>query len=724
MRIESKEQRELRRLESELYANAASGRRMSRREFGRMIARGITVAAAAAAAGGIAGYLLRGTETGGRTVTQTTEKTVTSTTTVAAESTTTTAEHMAQLTYADFSVSVKTSPLEFDIMKMGKQVLRRVPADRGGFSINGKWKSFSDVKITASDKGRTELSCEGEGANVSLILELNQDSLRVSWIKQGEPLEAISDRWVAPEGVHWYGQGQLSFQAYPLDSATGPLEMRSFLADNIQVPFWLTQSGAGILIDTYQSFATVFDKGLTVTAMDTDSFVYHVLLGATSKEARSLFLRRVGLPERIPPKEILAKPIFTTWVAFKKDVDQEKVISFARGIREHDFPCSAVAIDDKWEENYGDFTFDKEKFPDPRKMVDELHDMGYSVTLWVYPFINRESGNFELARDKGYLVIDPYEDEPAHVRWWDGTGGLIDISNPEAVQWYDSKLNSIKNSFGFDGFKFDAGDGVLFPLAIYSKPLRFGRTFGGLTPSQYTDAWLSFIASHHYPLAEARVGFLAQRFGVVAREGDKDSRWGLDNGLHAAITQGLTLSITGYPFIMPDMIGGNQYTETCERELFIRWAEAASLFPVVEYSIPPWSFDEEVTLISRSYSLLHLELEDYYLSLAKAAQEQGISILSPFFLGYPEDEECYRVDDEFLIGDLLVAPVIKKGSRGRSLYLPRGSWTDFWSGKTLEGPAHIDASAELDTLPLFAASTNSELVRSLRLAKSRIFQAK
>lgn len=673
----------------------------------------------------MAGYLLRETGTEERTVAERAEKTVRSTTTVAPKSTITgTGGQMAQLTHADFSISVRTSPLEFDITRMGRHVLRRVSADQGCFSMNGEWKRFSDIKITARDKDRMELSCEGDGVKVSLILELNDDSLKVSWMKRGEPLEAISDRWVAPESVHWYGQGQLSFQAYPLDSATYPLQMCAFLAHNIQVPFWLTESGAGILIDTYKSFSTVFEKGLTVTAMDTDSFVYHIFLGATSNEARNLFLHRVGLPERIPPKEILAKPIFTTWVAFKKDVDQEKVISFARGIEEHDFPCSVVQIDDKWEENYGDFTFDKEKFPDPRKMVDELHDMGYRVTLWVYPFLNRESGNFKLAKDKGYLVMDPNRDEPADVRWWDGTGGLIDISNPGAVQWYDSKLNSIKNSFGFDGFKFDAGDSILFPPATHSKPPRFGRTCGGLTPSQYTDAWLSFIAAHQYPLAEARVGFLAQRFGVVAREGDKDSRWGLDNGLHAAITQGLTLSITGYPFIMPDMIGGNQYTETCERELFIRWAEAASLFPVVEYSILPWSFDEEVTLSSRSYSLLHLELQDYYVSLARAAQEQGEPVLSPFFLRYPDDEECYGVDDEFLIGDLLVAPVIKNGARGRSLYLPGGSWTDFWSGKTLEGPAHIDVSAELDTLPLFVSSTNRELLRSLSLAKSRIFESK
>ncbi|MGQ9479610.1 MAG: TIM-barrel domain-containing protein, partial [Thermoproteota archaeon] len=226
---------------------------------------------------------------------------------------------------------------------------------------------------------------------------------------------------------------------------------------------------------------------------------------------------------------------------------------------------------------------------------------------------------------------------------------------------------------------------------------------------------------NHYDLAEARVGYLAQGFGIIVREGDKESSWGIDNGLYAAVTQALTLSIVGYPYIMPDMIGGNQYKYKCDKELFIRWVEAAALMPIVEYSITPWTYDEETVEIARRYSLLHQCLGSYYVSLAEKAMNEAEPILRPLVLMNPEDERCAYINDEYLIGNLLVAPVLERGKSERTVYAPKGRWVDFWSGMEITGPAEIVAEAPLGCLPLYTEAHDTELSALLRKARREIF---
>ena len=620
------------------------------------------------------------------------------------------------LSKGEISVRIEPYPLSMTIYRNNLPVLRRL-SNEFDLEYRGRTHSFNPKAI---EKDEEWAVLKDESLRLSLEVRILEDSLEISW-KSEELINSVFDFWVAVNGGGWYGQGQLRFQVFPLDGHFSA--MKPFLANNIQVPFWVNRNGCGILADTYELFESYFSEGILIRGLSTKSFTYHVIVGKDVSDVRRKFLRRVGLPRRVPDGRIFARPIFSTWAYFKKDIDGEKVLEFAREIKEHDFPCSVVEIDDKWERNYGDFKFDPDKFPDPKGMIGEIHGMGYLVTLWVYPFINCESKNYEYAKSKGYLVLDPEKDEPAKVRWWNGEGGLLDISNPEARNWFNGLLESLKE-YGIDGFKFDAGDGLFFPMVVDNGIIKLGRTYGDLTPNKYTDEWLRFIAENQYDLAEARVGFLAQRYGIVAREGDKESKWGLDNGLHAAITQALMLSITGYPYIMPDMIGGNEYRFKCDKELFIRWVEATILMPVAQYSIPPWRFDDETVEISREYTLLHVALADYYVELAEKAMREGEPILCPLVLRWPEDENCATIDDEYLIGNLLVAPIVERGKEEREVYLPEGIWKDFWSDEETKGPSRITAEAPLDKLPLYVEVHDKALLAMLKEAKKKIFQSK
>lgn len=615
-------------------------------------------------------------------------------------------ERLVDLHWGDVSLRVYRNPFSFTVYWRGVEAIARQSGEAD--ALRG-WRPIAfDPRVERAGDG---LILVDDGSRLKLRLAVGDGCIDVEW-SSDEPATII-DTWASPLGGHWYGQGQLRIQKFPLNGHFNA--MLPFLANNIQAPVWLVRTRSGvssaIIINDYQLFETLFLNGLVVRALNVKSFSYRIVVAGDLKASHRRAVKSVGLPSRIPAEQVLAKPVYSTWAHYKKDIDEDKVLEYARLVKEHELPCSVIEVDDKWERNYGDFEFDADRFPDPKAMVDEIHSMGFLATLWVYPFINYESENYKYAGERGFLVRKPGGEEPAEVRWWDGRGGLLDISNPEARDWYDGLLTGLKRRYGIDGFKFDAGDGGFFPFSREGDAVRYGSTYGGLTPNKYTDEWLRFICERHYFLAEARVGYLGQRYGVIAREGDKESTWGLDNGLHACVTQALTLSMTGYPFIMPDMIGGNEYSGKCDKELFIRWIEATALMPVVQYSIPPWRFDEETVEIARAYSNLHLELADYFVELARRAASQGDPIVEPLVLRYPDDDKAPAVNDEYLVGDLLVAPVLERGRTERTVYLPYGSWVDLWGdfGMEVRGPTTVSVNAPLERLPLFANAKNARL---------------
>jgi len=289
------------------------------------------------------------------------------------------------------------------------------------------------------------------------------------------------------------------------------------------------------------------------------------------------------------------------------------------------------------------------------------------------------------------------------VRWWDGEGGLIDFSNPKSREWFKRRLLELR-ALGFDGFKFDAGDAGFFREGAHS--------FKNLLSSQYTDAYMEFIAENFSDFAETRVSTFAQSLGLLTRLGDKDSRWGLNNGLRSVVTSTLTYSILGYPFIMPDMVGGNEYgNEKCDAELFARWVEASSPMPSLQFSILPWRYDQRTLAIAKEYAWLHVDLSPYLLSLVQESMNEGWPIVRPIFFadaGSGEktevrESEIFDVGDEFMIGDgLLFAPVLDQGSTERDIILPGGKWLDLWNGDTVDGPAELkNHEAPLHVLPTF-----------------------
>jgi alpha-glucosidase (family GH31 glycosyl hydrolase) len=540
--------------------------------------------------------------------------------------------------------------------------------------------------------------------------------------------------WSAPPTIHgvgvnisklpgefWYGMGERIIQTFPLSTMparSDPFDPMDHANDgtlNIVTPLWLNRAGAGVFVtDDTGELAIALkerdDEWLEILQRAPEpppSTLYEppppaiarlplrVLLGENIRAAHQLALTHLGRPKTAPPRELFERPIWTTWARFKMDITQTQTLQFADEIIAHEYPRSVMEIDDRWQSAYGDLDFDAQKFPDPGAMVKQLHARGFRVTLWVPPFIQRESKLFAPAAQKGFLLTHFDTGEPVLTRWWQGFGALVDVFNPDARAWWLAHLQRLQILYGIDGFKFDAGESNFIPRDV--------RRSEAMLRQRYADAYVAFVAQN-FEWTEVRCGWRSQARGVFFREWDKWSRWGIDNGLHSLLTQALTLGLIGYPFVLPDMIGGNAYNgEAPDAELMIRWTQLTAALPSMQFSIAPWDFGKATDAICKRYAQLHETLAPVFQECIAETLRDGTPMVRPLFWHALDDARTYAIDDEFLLGEkLLVAPVVKPGQTARDIYLPQGTWRDYWNRTEYNGAQELkNYPAPLDTLPLF-----------------------
>jgi alpha-glucosidase (family GH31 glycosyl hydrolase) len=206
-------------------------------------------------------------------------------------------------------------------------------------------------------------------------------------------------------------------------------------------------------------------------------------------------------------------------------------------------------------------------------------------------------------------------------------------------------------------------------------------------------------------LIETRVGYKTQDLPIFVRMLDKNSEWGYNGGLQTLIPTALIMSIGGYSFVLPDMIGGNAYKNFPSKDLYIRWLQVNTLMPTLQFSITPWDYKEasqEVIDISKSMLKLHEQYSPVIIELAKNAVKTGEPIMRPIWWIAPNDVNTFSIEDQYLVGnDILVAPVVTENARKRNIYLPQGQWQDH-RGVLHTGPTTlVDFKAELNELPFF-----------------------
>ena len=179
---------------------------------------------------------------------------------------------------------------------------------------------------------------------------------------------------------------------------------------------------------------------------------------------------------KLPDTLLFSRPQYNTWIELLYNQNQEDILKYARSIIDNGFPPGVLMIDDNWADYYGKFSFRKDRFPDAKKMVDELHGMGFKVMLWVSPFISPDT---EVSRElvsKKLVLMDNENDsnadwttamKPAIINWWNGYL-RIGFCQSWSHTMVPCTIDSMVSRYGIDGFKFDGGDMEYYPPNVLS----------------------------------------------------------------------------------------------------------------------------------------------------------------------------------------------------------------------------------------------------------------
>jgi alpha-glucosidase (family GH31 glycosyl hydrolase) len=454
----------------------------------------------------------------------------------------------------------------------------------------------------------------------------------------------------------------------------------------------LMLSNTGEIIWSEQPYSINYVPGKLIVKGNGVNFKYHKA-GQSLKEAYS-FASKTYFPAsgKMPDPLLFTNPQYNTWIELIYDQNQKDIMTYAKNIIANGLPPGVLMIDDNWQENYGKWNFHQGRFSDPKEMMDSLHNMGFKVMLWVCPFVSPDSDVYRDLMSKKYLVTDK-SGNPAIVQWWNGASALLDLTNPDAINWFKSQLNKLTTDYGVDGFKFDAGDFEYYAGVNSFKP--------NATPTEHSEAYGKIALD--YPLNEYRAMWKMGGQPLVQRLRDKDHTF---EDLQLLIPNMLSTGLMGYYFSCPDMIGGGQFTaflnqDRLDQELIVRSAQCHALMPMMQFSVAPWRvLDTAHYEAVKSAVQIREKYKTYILELAIRASKTGEPIMKSMEFNYP-NKGYATIIDQFLLGDkLLIAPVVTKGATKRIVVIPEGKWKSF-NGQIIKGPKTIDVKVQLNDLPYF-----------------------
>lgn len=461
-------------------------------------------------------------------------------------------------------------------------------------------------------------------------------------------------------------------------------------ANNQIAPLFLSSDGEYIWSD--KPFNFTFKNG----SIRPSTILVPVKAGSTLRDAYMTAQAKFFPPSGLLPDTIFfTRPQYNTWIELMYNQNQADILSYAHAVIDNGFPAGVLMIDDNWQHHYGSFQFKKEQFPNPKAMVDELHELGFKVMLWVCPFVSADSPEFRELAYKGYLLPSA-DDGIAIFNWWNGYSACYDMTNPEAVEYFVGLLRRMQAEYGIDGFKFDAGDNNCYASARYVPYSRYS------TNVDHTAAWAKI--GLQFPFNEYRACWKMGGQPLVQRLGDKDYSW---EAVQQLIPQMCVAGLLGYAYTCPDMIGGGQFTSflnvdstNCDPALIVRSAQVHAMMPMMQFSVAPWRILSRENLdIVRHTAEMHMALGPYIMEYARKAAETGEPIVRLMEYQFP-NQGLAEVKDQFMLGDrYLVAPVVDN-TLERDVRLPIGTWRDD-EGKTYKGGKTYHIIVPLDRLPFF-----------------------
>ena len=443
------------------------------------------------------------------------------------------------------------------------------------------------------------------------------------------------------------------------------------------VPFYFSNRGYGIFMHT--SAPTTADFGASYIGaqrlfMGDETMDFFVFFG----EPKEILDKYTNVTGKSP---MLPLWTFGTWMSRISYFSQKEGLEIAHQLRANRIPADVIHFDTGW---FGvdwqcDYEFAKDRFKDPVGMLKTLKKEGFHTCLWQLPYFTPKNRYFHELVEGGMAVRNAngtlnYED------------AVLDLSNPKTVSWYQDKIaHLIKQGVGV--IKCDFGEAAPYD-GLYASG-KTGFYEHNLYPLRYNKAlWEAVKANSadHEGIIWARSAWAGSQRFPLHWGGDAATNEIGSVGMLGDLRGGLSFGLSGFSFWSHDMGG---FVTQSPDDLYRRWLPFGFLSSHTRaHGAPPtepWLIGKDFTDAFRANAEMKYQLMPYVYAQAKDCSEKGLPMVRALFVEFPHDAGAWLVEDEYMYGSqLLVAPLLESGS-SRTVYLPKGKWIDYQSGKVYEG---------------------------------------
>ena len=468
------------------------------------------------------------------------------------------------------------------------------------------------------------------------------------------------------------------------------------------IPFYISSTGYGVFVNSSDNVSyevasdTVSKVSITVPGEELE---YFVIGGEDLQGVLANYTTLTGKPA-LPPAFT-----FGLWLttSFTTKYDEDTINSFIDGMAQRNIPLQVFHFDCFWmkEFEWCNFEWDTRQFPEPEKMLERLHkDKGLKTCVWINPYIAQRSKLFDEGVENDYFILNK-DGSVFQCDMWQPGMAIVDFTNPEACEWYASKLRALCE-MGVDTFKTDFGERIPTDVVYYNgaDPIKMHNYYTYLYNKTVFNVLKEYYGENKACLFARSATAGGQQFPV---------HWGGDcsaeySSMAETIRGGLSLCASGFGFFSHDISG---FEATATPDIYKRWcafgllSSHSRLHGNSSYRVP-WLFDEEACDVLRFFTNLKGRLMPYIFAQAIKTHTKGVPMMRAMVIDFAEDPATHTLDRQYMFGDnLLCAPVLN--DRGEaSFYVPKGRWTDIITGKVYEGEKWYKEICNYFEMPVLA----------------------
>ena len=514
-------------------------------------------------------------------------------------------------------------------------------------------------------------------------------------------------------------EGLFGLGCHPLDS--GAINYKGRDQDMLikymtgAIPVLLSTRGYGLLWDNY-SASKFFggEAGNTKYKYVSESGTmvdYYFFYGPSFDKIISLYRDATG---KAP---MFAKWAFGLFQSEDRYKTQAEVLAAGAGYRSRHIPVDVVVQDwYYWEPlPIGSHVMNPTRYPDPKAMVDSLHNEHIHAMISIWPVFGKGTPNYNALAAMGGLTSITWDNVVTHT-----FDTYYDAHNPGARKLYwEQARDSLVKRYGWDAWWIDQcepDNGTLLDARrqaqfFTGKGVDYFNTYALMHTDGVYKGWRADIPGKR-AFFLARQAFAGeQRNAATLWSSDIQCTW---HDFQDQIPQGINACASGIPYWTSD-IGGYHlnwqapnWSTPANRELFTRWFQFGTFCPIFrihgkgERALYSRNWDEATRGVLLTFDKLRYRLLPYIYSLAGSVTQDNYTIMRDLAFDFPEDTTVFSIRDQYLFGPaFLVNPVTTPGAVSRDVYLPNAPWYDFWTGKRVHGGQRLSADAPLGLLPVF-----------------------